>query len=74
MSARTWRSVAWVYHLLFLLSVVWPGQAMVNTPTPLILGLPRQIAWIAAWLIGSLVVLWRLDRAEGAIREEADGG
>lgn len=73
MSARVWRTIASVYHVLFLQAVVWPGQALVNTPTPLVLGLPRQMAWIAAWVIGSLIVLWRLDRAEAGARREEPG-
>lgn len=75
MPLRTWQGIAWVYHILFAAAVTWPIQAMVNSPAPFVLGLPRQMAWCAAWVLGSLVVLWRLDAAR--IRESrpaaADG-
>ncbi len=58
-----WVWIAWIYHILFGLAITWPGQALVNTPQPLILGIPRQMAWGGAWIIGSLLVLWRLDAA-----------
>jgi len=64
MTARTWQILAWLYHTMFFGAVTWPGQMLVNSPTPLVLGLPRQMAWISAWIIGSLVVLWRLSAAE----------
>ena len=63
MPLRTWRHVTWAYHLIFAAAVTWPFQALVNTPDPLVLGLPRQMAWAAGWVVGSLVVLWRLDAA-----------
>lgn len=63
MPLQTWHRIAWVYHILFAAAVTWPIQAMVNDPQPFILGLPRQMAWCAAWVLGSLVVLWRLDVA-----------
>jgi hypothetical protein len=63
MPFRSWRRTAWTYHLLFAAAVTWPGQTLVNTPDPFILGLPRQMAWCAAWILGSLVVLWRLEAA-----------
>lgn len=63
MSLQTWQRIAWAYHIVFAAGVTWPIQALVNDPAPLILGLPRQMAWCAAWLLGSLVVLWRLDSA-----------
>ena len=64
MSASLWRRIAWAYHILFLAAVTWPFQTLVNTPSPFVLGLPRQMAWIATWIVGSLVVLWRLSVAE----------
>ena len=63
MTPRIWRTLAWAYHLLFAAAVTWPLQTLVNDPTPLVLGLPRQMAWTAAWVVGSLIVLWRLDAA-----------
>ena len=69
MSIRAWRLIAWVYHAFFLFFVIWPGQALLNKPTPLIIGLPRQMFWAALWITGSLVVFWRLDRAEAPFRD-----
>lgn len=63
MPLRTWRRIAWAYHILFAIGVVWPVQALVNDPAVLVLGLPVQMAWAAGWLLGSLLVLWRLDSA-----------
>ena len=75
MSVGVWRWIVWLYHLLFAVAVVWPGQALVNAPRPFILGLPRQIVWIEVWVIGSLIVLWRLDVAENrAGRQRRSGG
>lgn len=63
MPLRTWRRIAWAYHILFAVGVTWPVQALVNDPEPFVLGLPTQMLWAAGWLLGSLVVLWRLDSA-----------
>lgn len=65
MPYRTWVRIVWIYHLVFAAAVTWPGQTLVNTPAPFVLGLPRQMAWVAAWLVGSLFVLWRMDAARG---------
>ncbi len=72
MSLRSWQRIAWAYFIAFAAAVTWPLQALVNTPEPFVLGLPRQMAWCAAWLVGSLVVLWRLDSARSrAARQSA---
>lgn len=71
MTLRTWRRITWAYHLVFAAAVIWPFQTLVNTPDPLVLGLPRQMAWAAGWVAGSLLVLWRLDAAR--IRRERSG-
>jgi hypothetical protein len=63
MTLRHWQRIAWVYHIAFAGAVTWPLQTLVNTPDPFVLGLPRQMAWAAFWVLGSLVVLWRLDAA-----------
>ena len=63
MPLRIWRRIAWTYHILFAIAVVWPVQALVNDPRPLVLGLPGSMAWATAWVLGSLPVLWRLDAA-----------
>lgn len=74
MSVKRWRRIAWGYHILFALAVTWPGQALVNDPFPLILHLPRQIVWAALWIIGSIFVFWRLDRAEAPLRGASSPG
>lgn len=63
MTLRHWQRIAWIYHIAFAAAVTWPVQALVNTPDPFVLGLPRQMAWAAFWVLGSLFVLWRLDAA-----------
>ncbi len=63
MRFRSWIRITWIYHLLFAVAVTWPVQALVNNPRPFILGLPGQMTWAAAWVVGSLLVLWRLDSA-----------
>ena len=71
MNSRTlWRRLTWAYHLAFIIAVVWPGQALVNNPRPFILGLPLQIVWIAAWIIGSVLVFLGLHRAESAAAQD----
>lgn len=76
MPFATWVRIAWAYHLAFAAAVTWPGQTLVNVPTPFVLGLPRQMAWVAAWLIGSLLVLWRMEaaRKRGRGQTGANGG
>lgn len=73
-SRSAWRRLTWIYHLAFALAVVWPGQALVNNPRPFVLGLPFQIVWIAAWIIGSMAVFLGLHRAEAAARQDAPRG
>ena len=73
MPYSAWRRIAWCYHLAFLAVVTWPGQTLVNTPDPFVLGLPRQMALVAVLIVGSLIVLWRMDmaRRRDANRAEA---
>lgn len=66
MSLRSRQRIAWAYHIAFAAAVTWPVQALVNTPNPFVFGLPRQMMWCAAWVLGSLVVLWRLDSARSS--------
>ena len=63
MRFHTWRRIAWAYHLTFAAAVVWPVQSLLNTSDPTVLGLPFQMAWPSGWVLGSLLVLWRLDAA-----------
>lgn len=72
MRFQSWRRIAWTYHILFAVAVTWPVQAVMNDPRPLVLGLPGQMTWAAAWVLGSLVVLWRLDAARTRDLRPAD--
>lgn len=74
MPLRTWRRITWAYHLIFAAAVTWPIQALVNTPDPFVAGLPRQMAWAAGWVMGSLLVLWRLDAARTRSMRTASEG
>ena len=75
MRFHTWRRLAWAYHLIFAAAVVWPVQSLLNTPEPFVLGLPFLMVWPAGWVLGSLVVLWRLDAARTRhLRAASTGG
>lgn len=74
MRFRTWRRVTWAYHLAFAAAVIWPIQSLLNHPHPFVLGLPFQMAWPAAWVLGSLLVLWRLDAARTRHLADASRG
>lgn len=75
MRYRIWRRIARAYHLSFAVAVVWPVQSLLNTSNPSVLGLPLQMAWPAAWVLGSLLVLWRLDAARTRhLRATSTGG
>ena len=75
MGFHTWRRIAWAYHLTFAAAVVWPVQSLLNTPDPFVLGLPFLMAWPAGWVLGSLLVLWRLDAARTRhLRAASPGG
>jgi len=71
MSLKTARVLASTYFVLALIFVTWPGMVPFARVEPLILGLPFSMAWIAAWVAGSVVVLYLLDRVE--CRYHADG-
>ncbi|MDX1494089.1 MAG: DUF3311 domain-containing protein [Longimicrobiales bacterium] len=72
MKLTTARTLAGVYFVLMLVFVTWPGLVPFSRVEPLILGLPFSMAWIAAWIAGSVLVLWGLDRVEGRYREAGD--
>jgi hypothetical protein len=63
-SARTARVVAVAYFVLFAVAVTWPGMTPFNRVHPLVLGLPFNLAWIAFWVTGGVVVLAMLHVAE----------
>ncbi len=73
MSLRTARTLAIAYHLAMAFFVTWPGMIPFARIRPLVLGLPFSMAWIAGWIVGSVVVLVLLDRVERAHRDGGDG-
>jgi hypothetical protein len=73
MSLRTARTLAATYFVLSLIACTWPGYLPFARTQPFVFGLPFSMAWIAAWLAGSVVVLFLLDRVEARYRADADG-
>ena len=72
MSLRLARTLTGVYFGLMLVAVTWPGLVPFARVQPLILGLPFSMAWIAAWIAGSVMVLFLLDRVEKRYRDAED--
>lgn len=72
MSLRLARTLTGAYFGLMLVFVTWPGLLPFARVEPLILGLPFSMAWIAAWIAGSVVVLFLLDRVEKRYRDGGD--
>lgn len=70
MSRRTARGLATAYFVVMLLVVTWPGALPFARVRPLILGLPFSLAWVSAWILGSIAVLWGVDRVERRHRED----
>lgn len=70
MSLKSARTLTGVYFGLMLIAVTWPGIVPFSRLEPLVFGLPFAMAWIAAWIAGSVVVLFLLDRVEKRYREE----
>lgn len=73
MSLRTARILTGIYLIAALVSVTWPGLLPFARVEPMILGLPLSLAWIAAWVAGTVIVLYLLDRVERRYREAASG-
>lgn len=69
MSLKTARTLTGLYFILAMLSMTWPGILPFAHVEPLVLGLPFSLAWIAAWISGSIVVLYLLDRVERRYRD-----
>ncbi len=69
-SLRTARALTGTYFVLMLVFVTWPGLVPFARVRPLILGLPFSMAWIGAWIAGSVVVLYLLDGVEKRHRDE----
>lgn len=64
MSKSGVRTLAVVFFVLNGIAVTWPGFIPFNRVHPLVLGLPFSLAWIAFWVLLSMVVLWMVDRVE----------
>jgi hypothetical protein len=53
--------VLFVLVMLFAsLAVVWPGQALFSSATPLVLGFPLSFAWIIFWVVVCFVSMMSL--------------
>lgn len=72
MSLRLARTLTGVYFGLMLVFVTWPGLIPFARVEPLIFGLPFSMAWIAGWIVGSVVVLYLLDGVEKRYRDAGD--
>jgi hypothetical protein len=68
MSLRAARFLTGVYFTAACVFVTWPGLVPFARIRPFVLGLPFAMAWIAAWIAGSVVVLYLLDRVERRYR------
>ena len=63
--------LAVVAYMIFFLGVTtWPGVMLVNRVQPLILGLPFNLFFLALIIMGALVLLAALYRAEQSAREQ----
>jgi len=56
-SLRRSRIIFIAVIILTALAVVWPGQAIFSSPTPLIFGFPLSFAWIIFWVIVGFLAL-----------------
>ena len=72
MRLGTARALAIGYFLAMAAAVTWPGLVPFSRIRPFLLGLPFSMAWIAAWVAGSVLVLWALERVEKRHRREQD--
>lgn len=72
MSLRTARALAVGYFLAMCVAVTWPGLVPFSRVRPFVFGLPFVMAWLAAWVAGSAIVLWLLDRVERRHREQGE--
>ena len=64
MSNRTVRWLTAAYMIAFLLGVTWPGFLLFNRVTPIILGLPFNLFFIALLISVGMGVLFILYRSE----------
>lgn len=64
MTPRFARIVAGLYFAGYVVAVTWPGMTFFNRVEPLVLGLPLNMVWVAAWVVGGAGVLWAVYTAE----------
>jgi len=64
------RRVTLYFFIFFVLIVTFPGFALLNRPTPFILGLPFNLFCLAVLVLSAMAVLYALYRAEG---DDGDG-
>ena len=72
MSLKTARGLTGLYFGTAVVAVTWPGLVPFSRIEPLIFGLPFSMAWVAAWVAGSVPVLFLLDRVERRFRDGGD--
>lgn len=53
-----------LYFIAYALAVTWPGMLLANRIEPLVLGLPFNLVWVAAWVVGGALVLGWFDHGE----------
>lgn len=66
------RLVASAFFIANVLAVIWPGLPYFNRVEPLIFGLPFIMAWLASWLLASLVVLAWIEHKIHGLASDAD--
>ncbi|MEM9310108.1 MAG: hypothetical protein AAGA34_01565 [Pseudomonadota bacterium] len=64
MRVRTVRWLVAAYMVLFLSLTTWPGVSVINSVTPLVLGLPFNLFCIAVLIVGGLCILAALYASE----------
>lgn len=72
MSLRNARILTGLYLTCALAAVTWPGLVPAARIRPFVLGLPFVLFWVAAWVVGVLVVLYLVDRVERRHRGERE--
>lgn len=63
MSARAARILFVIYMIAMAIFLMYPGILPFNRVRPLILGMPFNVVWVAAWVALGFVVLLVVDRA-----------
>jgi hypothetical protein len=64
MTPRFARGLAALYFAAYVVAVTWPGMTLFNRVEPLVLGLPLNMVWVAAWVVGGAAILWIVFAAE----------